>query len=640
MSTDKDSNKPHAGWIGSLEQLLLSEPQQIISALLNHHSRALGEPANPSQITAWGHCLSVLFSELEKLITSNPGCRKWSALFEYELPRERGRRPDVVLLGASTVIVLEFKDFSAPLPQHVDQVSAYARDLGHYHSLCHAHRILPVLVLTQARQFQSTEGGVKICSGDLLATCLIDTVESDSSIEVINPNDWALGEYAPLPSLIVAARRIFNHEPLPQIRRAQSAGIPLTLEYLSDVARSARDRNERHLALVTGVPGAGKTLVGLQFVYDRVLGEIEEAKHAVFLSGNGPLVKVLQHALKSRVFVQDVHGFLRQYGGESEQSPREHIWVYDEAQRAWDADRVSEKRQHPISEPEDFLRIGQRIDSWALMVGLIGEGQEIHLGEEGGLAQWNLAIKAAAGEWIVHCPPKLAKIFDAARDVVPVEKLDLTKSLRSHLAEDVQAWISSLLDGQLDQANSLADRVLHQGFQLYVTQDLESAKAYVMQRYGEEIDKRFGLLASSKAKNLPQYGIRNDFSFTKNLREGPWYNDPPNSKYSCCQLNDVATEFACQGLELDFPIVCWGNDLWYEDGKWRSPVARRSSARNPHQLRLNSYRVLLSRGRDGMVIYVPPDDTMASTMQALLSAGLRPLIPERIAIDSELAPTS
>ncbi len=640
MFTDKSTNQSPAGWISNIEQFLLTESRQVMASLAEHHLQALGEPASPPQITAWRHCLSVLTSELAKLIRQYSQCGQWSAVFEYELPRERGRRPDVILLGTSTVIVLEFKDFSSALPQHIDQVAAYARDLGHYHSCCHGRRIVPVLVLTQARQLTAKEGEVIVCSGDLLANCLGDIASTEPTGEVINPIDWVRGEYAPLPSLVVAARRIFNHEPLPQIRRAHSAGIPQTLAYLSDVARTARNRNERHLALVTGVPGAGKTLVGLQFVYERVLKENDETTHAVFLSGNGPLVKVLQHALKSRVFVQDVHGFLRQYGGASEQVPREHIWVYDEAQRAWDADRVAEKRQHPISEPEDFLRIGQRIDGWALMVGLIGEGQEIHLGEESGLAQWNNAIKAVSKEWIVHCPPKLADTFEAARKVVSVEQLDLTKSLRSHLAEDVQAWISCLLRGQLEQAGELSTRVQEQGFFLYVTQNLEEAKAYVCQRYAAEIDKRFGLLASSKAKNLPQYGVHNDYSFTKNLREGPWYNDPPNSKYSCCQLRDVATEFACQGLELDFPIVCWGNDLRFDGGAWHSPPARRSAAKNPHQLRINSYRVLLSRGRDGLVLYVPPEDAMASTMKALLIAGAKPLHSTRLMIGDPSVPVS
>src|SRR5262249_32903497 len=195
---------------------------------------------------------------------------------------------------------------------------------------------------------------------------------SKAATTPIDPATWLSSDYAPLPTLVGAARTIFKHEPLPQIRRAQSAGIPETVAELIRIADEAQARGELHLALVTGVPGAGKTLVGLQFVYSNHF----EGDHrsAVFLSGNGPLVKVLQHALRSSVFVQDVHGFLKTYGGKARRQPEEHIWVYDEAQRAWDAERVREKRGHGASEPEDFLRLSTRMNGWALTVGLIGEG--------------------------------------------------------------------------------------------------------------------------------------------------------------------------------------------------------------------------------------------------------------------------
>ena len=160
-------------------------------------------------------------------------------------------------------------------------------------------------------------------------------------------------------------------------------------------------------------------------------------KEAVFLSGNGPLVAVLQHALKSNVFVQDVHGFLRDYGGSHSKFPREHIWVYDEAQRAGDADRVLEKRGHPTSEPEDFLKLAEQMSSWALMVALIGEGQEIHIGEEAGLVGWNNALEKMDKKWIIHCPENISKNFSSKNQIERNNSLDLTVSLRSHLPEDL-----------------------------------------------------------------------------------------------------------------------------------------------------------------------------------------------------------
>ncbi len=437
---------------------------------------------------------------------------------------------------------------------------------------------------------------------------------------------WLNADYAPLPSLVSAARSIFNNEPLPQIRRALSAGIPDTIKELNRIAKVARGKGERHLAFITGVPGSGKTLVGIQFVYENSLIQSEESTNAVFLSGNGPLVRVLQHALKNNVFVQDVHGFLKQYGGNANRVPREHIWIYDEAQRAWDSDRVHEKRGHATSEPEDFLRLGERIEPWSFVIALIGEGQEIHIGEESGLPQWNDALASMHEPWVVHCPEKIASQFDAAAQIEKNDVLDLTVTLRSHLAEDVATWIQAVLNRDLGMARELAQRVSAQGFDMYLTNNLILAQEYVKERYRDQEDKRYGLIASSKAKNLPDYGIHNEFNFTKNMREGPWYNDPPRSPWSCCALRDVATEFSCQGLELDFPIICWGNDMRWVDGEWKTPrVTRLNKARDPHQLRINSYRVLLSRGRDGFIVFVPPESQMAETYAILQAAGMRQL---------------
>ncbi|WP_343089181.1 DNA/RNA helicase domain-containing protein [Methanocalculus natronophilus] len=373
-------------------------------------------------------------------------------------------------------------------------------------------------------------------------------------------------------------------------------------------------------------PGSGKTLVGLRFAYETSIDGDTSKNHAVFLSGNGPLVKVLQHALNDKIFVQDVHGFLRQYGGSMTKTPSEHMWIYDEAQRAWDKDHVQEKRGAPISEPEDFLSIGERMDSWTFMIALIGEGQEIHLGEEAGIIQWNEAIAKMKESWTIHCPEKIKPVFSSAGSIKTNTFLDLSASLRSHIAEDVTTWIHSLLRGDLDTSHHLADKMYLQGFDGYVTRDINDAVSYVRARYRSELDKRFGFLASSKAKNLPKHGIHNEYNYTQNLRVGPWYNDPSTSKYSCCALRDVATEFACQGLELDFPIVCWGDDLRWNGGSWRSPqTTSRAKAKDPHKLRLNSYRVLLSRGRDGFIVFVPDEANMTSTYNALIQAGLRVL---------------
>ncbi|GGO38287.1 DNA/RNA helicase domain-containing protein [Deinococcus humi] len=585
-----------------------------------HHQGLTGEQPDAGQVRAWANCQWVLQAALGELAVDQPELLACTLAFEYELPRERGRRPDVILLTCDRVLVLEFKDHPFPTPvqeaAHEDQVAAYARDLQHYHAASHGLLGRPVLVYTQRPGLQEQRGEVTVVGPDTLRDYL--RAEVQAGPRQFDHDAWLNADYAPLPTLVSAARRLFEHEPLPAIRRAESAGIEETVADLVEAARQAHERGEHHLALVTGVPGAGKTLVGLQFVYARTLGEDDAARDAVFLSGNGPLVSVLQHALGNKVFVQGVHDFLKQYGAHRKRLPEEHIWVYDEAQRAWDAQQVLEKRGHATSEPEDFLRLGAQMPGWAMLVGLIGEGQEIYIGEEGGLAAWNAALEGSDKSWILHAPQKITHLFPNAAQVLSDDTLDLTVSLRSHLAEDLYRWVRALLDGEGGEARELIKRVESQGFEVYLTRDVEAAKAYVRTRYEDAEDKRYGLLASSKASNLKTVGLDTWNLGIKAYQAGPWFNNRPTDPKSCCQLIHIASEFVCQGLELDFPILCWGSDLKWDGQAWCSPVPRTPAAgkrapEDPHRLRLNSYRVLLTRGRDGMILYVPDQRTLDQT---------------------------
>jgi len=617
------SRAPYA-WHGTVEQLLRSAKETVLLALTEHHVACMNLPADEGQVRAWSNCLDVLQRELATLCARDPDSTKWDAIFEYELPRERGRRPDVVLLAEGVVLVLEFKDAHAATQAHIDQAQAYALDLAEYHSASHGRPVEALLVLTRSTAPSSDRAGVWITSPVGLAATL-DTLVGMRVAEPIDAGSWLFAEYAPLPSLIVAARAIFQHQPLPAIRRAQSAGIPDALTALTEIASAARERGELHLALITGVPGAGKTLAGLQFVYTN-----PEDLTTAFLSGNGPLVEVLQHALGGarvgKVFVRDVHAFLKDYGGGTIRLPREHIWVYDEAQRAWDETKVKGKRPDGASEPEDFLRLGSRMDSWAMLVGLVGEGQEIYLGEEAGLEQWNEAIVASRARWHIHAANRVLPQFGAAVTQHPDERLDLSISLRSKQAEDVPRWVQHVLAGDFEAAKNLASSLTKAGFQTYITHNLDAAKQYVRTRYDGEVDKRFGLFGSSAgAEVLKRNGIDVEWGARIRLKIGPWFNDPPESPLSCCQLNRAASEFECQGLELDFPIVGWANDFAWNGSEWRVPRRMHKNAKSPHQLRLNSYRVLLTRGRDGFVIFVPDDTELSETYHALESAGLRHL---------------
>lgn len=595
----------------TIELYRLYNIENILHNLYTVHQEICSQPPSSEQIRAWEGSIEVL----KRLCPQLPA--EYWLIFEFVLPRERGRRPDVILLSQNAAYVFEFKESKTPGRAHVDQVAAYCRDLAEYHAGSRGKRIVPLLVMTGAEGLRKQSGDVRIYSPDTLEQDIAQIVDCTDP-----PGDVAAfleGDYEPLPSLVHAAKLLFEKEPLPQIRRAESVGIPDTLQVLHEYAGRALQSGEKVLALVTGVPGSGKTLVGLQFTYDQ--SEMG-ANNAVFLSGNGPLVEVLQYALKNKIFVQDVHGFLKQYGGGSTRIPRERAWIYDEAQRAWDDERAKDKRgPQALSEPNDFARLASRVDGGVMIIGLIGEGQEIHLGEEAGISQWNDALAAVPDDWTVVCPPHVAHVFTNAKQCVPATRLNLSASLRTHRASDLQEWVRLLLDGKLAQAHTLADTLREDLFPIYVTRNVESAKKHARERYRGNLDRRFGLLASSKAKNLADHGIPNDYAATKRVRKGPWFSDDPDHPGSCCQLASVATEFACQGLELDFPIVAWGDDLSWNGEAWASRPGGRSKAKNPHQLRLNSYRVLLTRGRDGMVIFVPAGKEMDASFEALVAAG-------------------
>jgi len=297
-------------WSGSIRTFLEVQNSGILAELELQHSQILCQPASIEQIRAWKSCFGVLRNNLSN-ISSDLGL-----IFEFVLPRERGRRPDIIILSSKQVIVLEFKDFAVRKSAHIDQVAAYARDLADYHKGSRGLNVVPILVLTKAGDLLEQVGDVTVCGPNCLSGCLSNLLEETDGVADIQ--EFVEADYEPLPSLVNAARILFKHEPLPQIYRAESAGIPETIKYLHELADEAISQDKNILALVTGVPGSGKSLVGLQFVYDR---STDGESNAVFLSGNGPLVEVFQYALKNRIFVQDVHGFLKQYGGSSSRLP-------------------------------------------------------------------------------------------------------------------------------------------------------------------------------------------------------------------------------------------------------------------------------------------------------------------------------
>jgi hypothetical protein len=595
----------------------MEQPESLIEQSLESHLQGLlGFNAAGSQVEAWIEEIVVLKRAFRDLSISKPSCLEWSVVLEYELPLEGGRRPDVIVLGPNKIYVLEFKQDPVLQRSSLDQVAAYARDLAEYHSQSHGIEVMPLLVPTKTSDKSEIRDVVTVLSPDKIASFL----DSAEEVMPISLENWLEGDYAPLPTLIAAAKMIFSNERLPSIKRAESYGVAKAVLKLREIVKNSELNSERSLAFVSGVPGAGKTLVGLQFVYE----ESNQDSQAIFLSGNGPLVEVLRDALKSKAFVSDLHAFIKSYGTTSK-IPKQHIIVFDEAQRAWDASNMMVKKGVAYSEPELLVAIGERIPDWTALVGLIGHGQEIHTGEEAGISGWFDAIesKHAISDWKIYTPPRFSKSFPGQL-ITECEELDLNHSLRSKQAEFLHDWVQSLLTGQLAEASKISQKIWVQNFPIFISRDLDEAKRYVTNRFEGESSKRYGIVASSKDRVLPQYGIQNGFHETKQVKNAKWYNNNLGEPGSCCNMEEVVTEFGCQGLELDMAIVAWGNDFLWDGSDWQMRKMRtRIPQQDPHQLRLNSYRVLLTRSREGLVIFIPPTAEFDQTEHAFLAAGAR-----------------
>jgi hypothetical protein len=612
------------GWAGSVQEFLSVVPDVVIQALGDHHRRLFGFQAAGSQLSAWRVEEEAMRQALRSCIATDPTIAgRWSIVFEYELPMEGGRRPDVVILAGGAMAVLEFKSGGLPTQADIDQLRGYVRDLGDYHEASHERLIAPVLVMAGAATgFARELDGTTITAPEQVAAYLL-AVDDEANADL---GRWLFAPYRPLPTLVEAARRLFRDDPPPHVVYALSTGIPETVELLGRLVEDAARDGTRILALITGVPGSGKTLAGLRLVYERT----ESVGRATFLSGNGPLVAVLQDALKSRAFVRDLHAFIKTYAMSSQvRVPEEHVIVFDEAQRAWDKSYMQTKRNVAASEPELLVRIAERIEGWASLVGLVGEGQEIHSGEEAGLGQWREAVlpPKAKSDWTVHCSPRLESDF-AGLPVHTHDRLDLTVSLRSRRAAELHDWVRHLLAGNIALAARLAVRIQSAVavFPMYVTRDLDEARDYVRSLYAESPRRTYGLLASSHAKSLVRHGVDNTFMATSRMNIAKWYNADRDDPLACTALVRPVTEFGCQGLELDMPIVCWGEDVRWVGGSWRlTPVRRQYRQDSPEQLLQNAYRVLLTRGRDGLVVFIPDDSALDETEHILLASGLKPL---------------
>lgn len=624
------------GWQSDLETFAAHEPRAIRLRL-----QEFVQDASPEQIRAWDQSIPWLQRECKELRVRDADSREYTAILEYELPRD-SRRPDVIVLERGCVAVLELKGSLHPTRAALDQAFGYARDLRAYHAACAGRTVTPILLVRGGGMEAYEQDGVFIVGPAGLNT-LLERI-STADLPIISADEFLSADaYAPLPTIVQAARELFHNRELPLIKRARAATEP-ALTHISRIAQEAARTHSRHLVLLSGVPGSGKTLVGLQLVHAHWLDALAMPRNgrlhspAVYLSGNGPLVQVLQDALRDgggagRTFVQAIKDYVRQHSRPGRPVPPEHLIVFDEAQRAHDAERVAHVHKTPVglSEPEHLIEFCERIPGWCVLVALIGDGQAIHVGEEAGVALWYKAIAQSkhANEWTVHGAAGFEESFASLPGPTQWSPtLNLDTEIRFHLTPRVHQYVAGLLDGaNADSLTALAQELHSSGHRFLVTRDLEAGRTYLRERYADAHLARYGLLASSKDKWLPAFGIDNSFQATQQLRVGPWYNAEPDDPRSCCQLISVATEFSSQGLELDCALLAWGSDLLWTNNGWSVETSRgsRPPLKDPLAVRKNVYRVLLTRGRDGTMVYVPEDRRWDRTFEKLLQVGFRAL---------------
>jgi hypothetical protein len=630
------------GWESDFPRFRSTPPSEVRERLESFIS-----DASPEQIRAWKDSIPPLQSEVGEVLLRDELAKHYSAILEYELPLE-SRRPDVLLLVGEGVLVIELKGKLAPSQADIDQAAGYARDLRCYHRECWDRPVTPVLVPTRARGYLRQEGGVHIAGPDAI-DALVGQLTALQQRPVIDRAKFLDQDaYCPLPKLVDAARELFKYGELRTIKRARAATGP-AVEAIASIIHEAAATKSRHLILVTGVPGSGKTLVGLQTVHAHYLDDLAVPRAngrpttpAVFLSGNGPLVEVLQYELSApggggKVFVRGVKDYVTRYSSKPGLIPPEHVLVFDEAQRAFDAEMVAVKhaKDDPAtvfkSEPEHFVEFSERIPDWCVVVGLIGGGQEIHVGEEAGLIQWRWAVERSERwrEWTIHAPLSVEEVLTGTHARTRINPtLNLDTGLRYHQADEVHRLVERLLNAE--PATSLAPLVAKleaESFHFRLTRSLDCAKAYLRSRYAEDTRARFGIIASSKDKSLVDFGIPNDFQATKNVRLGRWYGEDEQvyGSRSCRLMEACVTEFGAQGLELDASLLAWGTDLAMRKGRWSDANARgyrlKGLVKDAFQLRLNAYRVLLTRGRDACVVFVPPLGELDETYEYLEATG-------------------
>jgi hypothetical protein len=622
-----------AWWSGNAAELLANEAEAIVRRLAlrlveTHHLN------RDTQLHAWRQQIALLRTALRGLPDT------WRVLFEYPLLR-LGRRIDTVLLTEAAILVLEFK-VGATAISVLDrqQTEDYALDLFDFHAESRAHPVVPILVATQSRvpavQWPLLWHGVTpvfVASAATLGSLLQDiTTRIPVPVRKLDSGAWEVAPYRPVPTIVEAATMLYNRHGVGDIAaaRADVGNLGRTTTAIRQRIDAARSAARHEVLFVTGIPGAGKTLCGLNAVFGAVTG-------AAFLTGNLPLVHVMREALardahergrslrvarqETESAIQPLIGFLRDNLSRTE-PPHEHVVVFDEAQRAWDAEFGRRKFGHAQSEAALFLDIMRRHPDWAVIIALVGTGQEINTGEAG-LAAWGEAL-AARPDWRVSAPAGVLgardprqRLFDALPEGMQIDPaLHLNVPIRSIRSTAAAPWVDAVLSGDAGKAVAIADAA--GGVPFLLTRSLPDARA-ALRRLARGT-RRAGLVCSAGARRLVADGIWPNFPHLDATAIANWFLRRWPDVRASDALELPATQFACQGLELDHVGLCWGNDLIRRDGRmewiarslagtrWQEPRGEAAIA-----FQINTYRVLLTRARYETVIWVPAGDAVDAT---------------------------
>jgi hypothetical protein len=577
--------------------------------------------------------------------------------FEFSIPR-MGKRVDSIVIIANVVFVIEFKVGETRFHSYqIEQVWDYALDLKNFHKPSHSAVLAPILVATEAKEsfieISTTSHNDNLIlpiktSKEDLGLAIKNTLLFFADKEIINGEVYEKGAYAPTPTIIEAAVSLYNNHSVEEITRNDADAINLTktTSAISEIISTAKRQGRKIICFVTGVPGAGKTLVGLKVATSHL--DEEKGSQSVYLSGNAPLVAILQEALARdkvrreaefgnkvkkgeakqavKSFIQIIHHYRDAYLVNSE-PPYDHVAIFDEAQRVWNKEQtikfMKQKKNQPdfkYSEPEFFISCLDRHKDWAVIVCLVGGGQEINTGEAG-ISEWLNAVKDGFPLWEVYISPNLTDSEYSAVDSINVLKqksdvifnvdLHLAVSMRSFRAESVSLFVKNILDLNTEEAQKTLS-LISEKYPIVLTRDLSKAKSWLKEKArGSE---RYGLIVSSQAQRLKPFAI----DVKSPMNPVNWFLDGKEDVRSSYYLEDVATEFQVQGLELDWACVAWDGDLRYSHSEWKTFGFKGNKWQNINNIErkkylVNAYRVLLTRARQGMVIVIPEGNNQDHT---------------------------